>query len=272
MTALDIEYSVNGGTPMMYNWTGYVETGDSVNIALPNIAFNPVSVGNSLDIKLIDPNGLNDPDLTNNELTAAWSRPSSPSGTYNVEIKLDNYGSEITWAAIDGSGTVIASGGPYADGSTALIQESFDVTNVGDCYRFEINDSWGDGLQWQNLGYFHVYDPSGDVLIESLDGDFGAGANVNFEASWTTALEPQLAEDAMQVFPNPNTGLFSVRLTERPTEAVQYSVYQLNGQLLSTASSSAQEHQFDLSEQPAGLYLVKVRTAEGVLTQKITKY
>lgn len=272
MTALDVEYSVNGGTPMMYNWTGYVEAGDSTSISLPAVTFAPVSMGNALDIKLIDPNGLNDPDLTNNEITANWDRPSSPSGTYQVEIKLDNYGSEITWEALDGSGTVIASGGPYADGSSALISETFDVTNVGDCYRFEIKDSWGDGLQWQNIGYFHVYDPSGNVLVESVDGDFGAGSDVNFEASWTTALEPKLAEEALQVFPNPNTGLFSIRLTERPTEAVQVSVYQLNGQLISTVSTFAQEQQFDLSEQPAGLYLIKVRTAEGMLTQKITKY
>ncbi|MEL7339329.1 MAG: T9SS type A sorting domain-containing protein [Bacteroidota bacterium] len=270
MTELDIEYSVNGGTPMMYQWTGYVESGDSVNIALPSIAFTPVSQGNNLEIDLIDPNGLSDVDGTDNKFSTNWNRPSSPSGTYQVEIKLDNYGSEITWEAVDASGAVIGSGGPYADNSTALITETFEISNVGDCYRFEIKDSWGDGLQWQNIGYFNVYDPSGGILLSSPDGDFGAGANVNFEASWTTSIE-QLAADAFQVFPNPNAGVFTVRLAERPSATVEMSVYQLNGQLLKTISTNAQEQQFDLSDQPAGLYLVKVRTEEGLLTQKITK-
>ncbi|MEL6653783.1 MAG: T9SS type A sorting domain-containing protein, partial [Bacteroidota bacterium] len=180
------------------------------------------------------------------------------------------YGSEITWEAVDGSGAVIASGGPYADNSTALINETFEVSNVGDCYSFAIKDSWGDGLQWQNIGYFNVYDPSGGVLLASPDGDFGAGANVNFEASWTTSIE-QLSADAFQVYPNPNAGVFTVRLAERPTTSVEMSVYQLNGQLLNTISTNTQEQQFDLSDQPAGIYLVKVRTEEGILTQKVTK-
>lgn len=275
LTSLVFEYRVNGGADSVFAWTGYLESGDSLDVSLPSYAFTPMSSGNVMDIELVNPNGLNDPDMSNNTLTRNWDKPSHPAGTYTVQIKLDNYGSEITWEARDATGALAGSGGPYANNTASVITETFEVAYNGgqDCYNFSIFDSWGDGLTWlQNPGWFKVIDPMGNVVDESTDGNFGAKAEINFEASWTTALEPQLNPAAVSVFPNPNSGLFTVRLAERPTQAVNLELYQISGQLVKEVQTQQLEYAFDIANLPAGIYLLKVRTAEGVLTEKITKF
>lgn len=59
-----------------------------------------------------------------------------------ITINTDNYGSETTWTLTNASGTVLASGGPYANNSTY----TQTVCIVGGCYDFQINDSYGDGI------------------------------------------------------------------------------------------------------------------------------
>ena len=60
-----------------------------------------------------------------------------------VTILTDNYPGETTWSLTDVSGTVVASGGPYA---TASIEEVAQVCVEPGCYTFTINDSFGDGI------------------------------------------------------------------------------------------------------------------------------
>lgn len=63
----------------------------------------------------------------------------------NLQIVLDQYGSETTWSVKSASGTTVASGGPYTDGTNGTsINEALCL---GDgCYTFTINDAYGDGI------------------------------------------------------------------------------------------------------------------------------
>ena len=60
-----------------------------------------------------------------------------------VTILTDNYPGETTWSLTDVSGTVVASGGPYA---TQAVEEVTQVCVAPGCYTFTINDSFGDGI------------------------------------------------------------------------------------------------------------------------------
>ena len=60
-----------------------------------------------------------------------------------ISILTDNYPGETTWSLTDGSGAVVASGGPYA---TAGVEEVTEVCVSPGCYTFTINDSFGDGI------------------------------------------------------------------------------------------------------------------------------
>lgn len=60
-----------------------------------------------------------------------------------ISILTDNYPGETTWTLTNSSGTVVASGGPYASSGTNYSQT---VCVVDGCYDFRINDSYGDGI------------------------------------------------------------------------------------------------------------------------------
>ncbi len=62
-----------------------------------------------------------------------------------VSITLDQYGSETTWAITNASGSTVASGGPYNNGTDGLVV-SEDLCLADGCYDFTINDAYGDGI------------------------------------------------------------------------------------------------------------------------------
>ena len=91
----------------------------------------------------------------------------------NLTIVADNYGSETTWTVTNASGSVVASGGPYANNST----NSQALCLPDGCYDFTINDSYGDGIccQYGNGSYAL----SGGGVSES-GGSFGSSETKNF--------------------------------------------------------------------------------------------
>ena len=92
--------------------------------------------------------------------------------TIDITIVPDDYGSETTWELINTvSSSVVGSGGPYTDGNSDPINESFSV-NSADCYTFIIYDAYGDGIccTYGNGSYTVEYNST----VVGSGGDFGA--------------------------------------------------------------------------------------------------
>ena len=84
-----------------------------------------------------------------------------------------------------------------------------------------------------------------------------------------TALE-------MNVFPNPTNGLTTIQYDLPETGEVQLSIYDLQGRLLRTLLQNTEQitgtHQleWDASNMPSGMYLVRMQTANDFNMQKLT--
>ena len=89
--------------------------------------------------------GCTDPTACNYDETATIDDGSCILGgeDLTVTILTDNYPGETTWTVTDASGTVVASGGPYAATGTEYVEQ---VCIDAGCYTFTINDSFGDGI------------------------------------------------------------------------------------------------------------------------------
>ncbi|MFD0932724.1 hypothetical protein ACFQ0R_08985 [Psychroflexus salinarum] len=85
-----------------------------------------------------------------------------------INFDFDGYASETTWFITDSEGIVIYQGSDYVDG-----QESFtrEVCLLDGDYKFIVEDSFGDGLSFPNIGSASVTF-KGEVLVEAV-GDFG---------------------------------------------------------------------------------------------------
>ena len=95
-----------------------------------------------------------------------------------LTLILDNYGSETTWAIKNVSGSTIASGGPYSNGTNGTVV-SQTVCLPDACYDFMINDTYGDGICCSyGSGSYLLADADGNTLAEG--GNFGSSQVTNF--------------------------------------------------------------------------------------------
>ncbi|HHG83277.1 MAG TPA: T9SS type A sorting domain-containing protein [Bacteroidetes bacterium] len=268
LTAMEFTYSVNGGTAATYNWTGNVVTGFRETISLPSFTFSPNASGNVFNVNITSVNGgATDVNTTNNTAQATFDREAM-GGLYTLEIQLDNYGSETSWDLKDGNNTVLASGGPYTDSNPQLITETVTLSN--DCYVFTINDAYGDGMCCSfGNGYYKIFDPNMN-LVAGGASFASTDARDWFATQAVVAVEDRL-DEAVSLYPNPNTGLFSLNLgTEFGNETV-VSIHQMDGQEVFRTLANNNTMKVDVSALAAGMYMVKIQDENGLAIKKFTK-
>jgi hypothetical protein len=105
----------------------------------------------------------------------------------NLELLTDNYPAETTWMIMDGNGELFISGGPYADGQTTYNEQI--CLGIGN-YTLNINDSYGDGMQFEDvIGNYVLTDGGGNILAQIVEGgNFGANATHNFTIDETNLV------------------------------------------------------------------------------------
>ena len=73
------------------------------------------------------------------------------------------------------------------------------------------------------------------------------------------------------LFPNPNNGLLSIRLTNSNTPVLKASVFSSAGKQVHSSSLKTGDNQMDLDHLEKGVYFVKIMEGNAVRTYKIIK-
>jgi hypothetical protein len=73
---------------------------------------------------------------------------------------------------------------------------------------------------------------------------------------------------AINTYPNPNNGQFTIELSNTEGSA-SVQVYDMVGKLVYSANSANGIQKIDISDQPKGMYLVKVTSGKEVFTEKV---
>lgn len=95
---------------------------------------------------------------------------------YVLTINDDYWSSERTWEVVDAGGTVVQSGGPYANG-IGTISASFTLADG--CYTFTIYDDYGDGqYDGTNTGNYSL--DCGISNAASGSGNWGSSESTDF--------------------------------------------------------------------------------------------
>ncbi len=261
ITSMEITYSANGGTPMVYDWTGTIIYYANKEIELPELAF-PMEETNEIEITVTKVNGEVDPDVTNNTITASASEATSVVNV-TLDLQTDNYGSETTWEIKDDAGTVLYSGGPYTDASVLVEdQTEFDLPIAG-CYTFEIFDSYGDGMNaGYGVGFFKLYN-DGILFLEG--GTFGSSDLAPFNNDVVDATENILNDNEISIYPNPSTGLLNISNINN----AQVSLFNIVGQTVVEINNTDLNQQINISNLDNGTYFVRIEMNDIVKTQKI---
>ena len=114
------------------------------------------------------------------------------------------------------------------------------------------------------------------VTYDYVDGN-GCSNTVSQTVSVNlcTGIEEVGLNRGFEVFPNPNTGIFTMKLDAYGRGMITLTISDILGREIYTdkfnSSKSSFEKQLNLSEFPAGVYTLKLETDKGVLTRKMIK-
>lgn len=176
LTAVDINYSIDGGTQTTYNWTGSLASGATETIILP--AQSVADGAHTFEAITDNPNGGTDENTINDERVSNFTA-AIDAQIIDFELMLDCWGSETTWFVEDDLSNVVLTGGPYSDGTGGTFENEEWCLATG-CYTFTIEDSYGDGMYGSQYGSCtfdgtYAISQNGTVLAEILavDSDFG---------------------------------------------------------------------------------------------------
>ncbi len=122
-----------------------------------------------------------------------------------------------------------------------------------------------DGLDDINVRFSIVNDYGNSIFVDNI--------RVN-QAMLVGTDEPGQLSGKVAVYPNPASDMARIDVTLEDASPVQVSVFDLSGKLVQHIAQGAQLpaglHQFNWAPQAQGVYLVRVATATGALTQRLT--
>lgn len=277
LTYVKIFYSVEGGVLKNFDWTGNLEFNETELVELPFGSDEGdwiswygkerefwATVGN-VNGATTDENPINDMKRTLFEVT-----PSHPSNLL-LELRTNNAGHESSWTVEDASGNIVHSGGNYNPSTT--IRDTIAVTDG--CYTLRIKDSDKDGLSfpWNSDGNGFVRLKTTDgFFLKTFSSDFGTEIVYNFTVGYTISAEENTLNNQVDIYPNPNNGLFTIDLALQEEQDVNIIVVDMMGTVVYKNSYSGIKNKnlsVNLTDKAQGVYWVQVQTGGETTTKKI---
>lgn len=256
LTSLPISYSINGGTPQIFNWFGNLTSLAKTTITLPTIAYS-LQANNNLNVSIPA-----DDNATNNSGAITFAKaPETSTSNLTIKISLDQYGSETSWTLKNSAGAIVASSPAYTDSaaSGAYPQTDINITVPNDCYSFTILDSYGDGMAGAyGIGSYSIL--SNGVVIPGVEGgEFGASDTRSFGVANPLNVN-DFNRNLISISPNPSKGIITIN-TEN---TLNITICDITGKVVFSKNNVINNETINLSNIQNGVYLAKMVTETGV--------
>jgi hypothetical protein len=272
LTSVQFTYSANGGTPATHTYTGNLGYSQVAYVTLPALNFTAVA-SNTLNVAITSVNGSADPVTTNNSVSDAFNLATETTkSNITIKITLDGYGGETSWTLKNSAGTTVAQNPAYTslNNTSTNPQADINLTLPNDCYTFQVNDSYGDGMCCgYGNGSYAVW--ADGVLIPGMTGSQFTSAdtkkfNVNAAA---TAVEEAVVNN-LRMFPNPTSSELNLNFESTVNDAV-IRVSDLQGRIvLSQNINNVDFHKMDVSMLANGLYTLTINADGKITTEKFS--
>ncbi|NRA11953.1 MAG: T9SS type A sorting domain-containing protein, partial [Crocinitomicaceae bacterium] len=285
LTECTLTYNIDGGTNLIYNWTGLLDPNDSEVITLPSMT--STDGAHTFNAFTSDPNATFDSNTGNDTMSKAFTLYDNSIAVF-INISTDCYGYETAWDLEDAGSTIIASGGnqtvppgggqnansgnPGAYGNELTITNKFCLAEG--CYDFTIYDDWGDGLDGTSQagcntdGNYTITNDSGFIFQELQNVNFGNAEFTNFCVTVDAGLGG-LTLDDFQLYPNPSSGVVNISLNSAFQNDFELEIRDLSGRLIQALELTNSMTSVDLGSVSAGTYFFTVSDGQSVLTKKV---
>ena len=257
---------IMNGTTFSTSWSGLMGPGGSEAVTLYPM---PIIDGfNDLNIVTTNINGNHtDQNPANNDLDFDFNAVTNGLEVM-FNLQTDNYGSETSWNIKDDQNNIVYEGGPYPDiQGGSFVEESLCLSSG--CYQFEIYDSYGDGIccNYGN-GFYSIETPDNTLQFVNGSGNFGTGTSHTFCIQQATEIEELDLNSTISIYPNPTNRLVNINSDKFDITDVQ--LFSITGRLIKSFTISNKVSQIDISQFPAGMYFLTIKTEKGEVSKKIT--
>lgn len=274
LTACTIEVT-GGDNSLSYNWTGNLDTYEleEVTVGVVNL-----SSDSDLNIGISSANDLEE----NDEVVAAITLAEEGTTHIRVELKTDNWPTEISWELRDDNGNVVEEDS-YGNADNTE-QFTYDFWVAQGCYTFVLMDEYGDGM---NASYWGDYE-DGNCYVYSLDDDGNTASEIfSYDGSvwYAEAIAAANAAEVVGVsetemievlnaFPNPTDGLVNFNYTVKTPAVVSFEVIDMVGarvmfNQLGNRAAGNYTQVMDFASLAAGMYMVNIMADGQVNTLRI---
>ena len=267
ITSATITYTFNNGANQVINWTGNLTPNQSTTVLLPIDATDSGVV----NATITSVNGGADQRASNNTTEGVFILTPEPVqyAVNEVEFKLrrDIYGTETTWNLKNSAGTILYSGGPYSNNSTATLTQLWILPADG-CYVFTINDAYGDGISAP--GYYNIKTLAGEIVAEG--GQFGSTESKSFATSEMLGTNTFDTANSIQLYPNPTRSNMTISVSNATETPDTYSIYNTIGQQIALQKiKSNSDLTINTSALSAGVYFIKLSKGTSTKTLRFIK-
>lgn len=178
-----------------------------------------------------------------------------------------------TSACVD-SATITFSSGAEADANFVVGSQNGGAVAFVDN---SVADSWswnfGDGNTSTTQSPSHTYAASGAYTVTLIVTSCGSADTTTQQVSVIlTSLKDELLDEALNVYPNPSTGVFNVELTLDKVSPVAVSVFNLVGQKVQSVNLGNVvnvNEQISLAGKEKGIYLLQVTAGDRQVIRRI---
>lgn len=275
LTSLTITYGPKGGNKETYQWAGNLGFLEKEDVELPPSSWGSWAGQDVFEASLSLPNGTIDQYPDNNLAWATFKRTPVYHEDLILWFRTNHAGSQTTYKLTDIAGNVLYS--RTNSGANTLYKDTFHLAQG--CYTLTIKDAGDDGLKfWANMppygngtaGYAKLWKMGGGI-VKDFQPDFGSEISQSFTVGYAVGMVEEKYEDLMEVYPNPTPGHLTIAYAFEMAAKAEISIYNLSGQKVAsrnTIGEATGEETFDLCSLPQGVYVVILKTAQGLVTKK----
>lgn len=279
LTKAEIKYGIQGDYIYTYFWNGYLKTNEKEEVDLPNLFYSQTPSSNTFTAWIDYPNGLPDNYNYNDTARTFAAMPPVHDSTLIVVIKTNKNPQETTWKIYDSNSNVVDSNNATNYANLTVYRDTLHLTDG--CYELDINDAGGDGLDFnwangQGVGFIRLTRINNQV-IKSFPADFGSGLRYQFYVGqplvdFPNAINETAEVSLFEVYPNPTSKTLNIDAVLTKAEDTDIEIYDLVGRRLLNKhleKFSSGITQYDFSGDGAGIYFVRLHTADKTIVKKV---
>ena len=199
------------------------------------------------------------------------------SQTYTVQLKAsiaggcsDSASRTLTISPLPSTCNFDITGNINAAKTSPVIFTPTGGSSTGIEYTWITGD--GNSISSNAQGTNYTYSAPGKYCVTMIAKN-AAGCECSTTKCVTMSTDINDAEsmnNAVSVYPNPNSGLFTVTLSAEINSDMTVNVYNTLGELVKTITVGSNAATIDMSEFASGVYVVKVMAENQIATKKIT--